>query len=61
MDFRLPEPRAEHAAKPFLTKALQRQGGGPANIPMDGRAANEAALKTDNAAHGTAIAIRKRT
>jgi transposase-like protein len=30
----------------------------PETIPIDGTAANAAAIKSDNAAHGTAMAIR---
>jgi len=33
--------------------------GVPEKITIDGSAANEAAIKSDNAAHGTAIEIRQ--
>jgi transposase-like protein len=58
IDFRLTADRDEQAAKRFLTKAIRRHGV-PETIPIDGSAANEAAIKRYNAAHGTAIAIRK--
>jgi putative transposase len=61
IDFLLAEHRDEHAAKSFLTKAIRRQGGVPETITIDGSAANEAAIKTYNAEHGTAIEIRKVT
>ena len=60
MDFLLTEQRDEHAAKRFLTKAIRRHGV-PEQIPIDGSAAHEAAIKSYNAAHGTAIAIRQIT
>ena len=50
--------RDERAAKRFLTKAIRRHGV-PEKITIDGSAANEAAIKRDNEAHGTAIEIRK--
>ncbi|HEY5867845.1 MAG TPA: DDE-type integrase/transposase/recombinase, partial [Candidatus Tectomicrobia bacterium] len=58
IDFLLTEQRDEQAAKRFLTKAIRRHGV-PEKITIDGSAANEAAIKSDNAAHGTAIEIRK--
>jgi putative transposase len=58
IDFRLTEPRDEAAAKRFLTKAIRRHGV-PAKITIDGSAANEAAIKSYNTEHGTAIEIRK--
>ena len=58
IDFLLTEHREEHAAKRFLTKAIRRHGV-PEKITIDGSAANEAAIKSYNEAHGTAIAIRK--
>lgn len=61
IDFLLTEPRDEQAAKTFLTKAIRRHGGVPEKITIDGSAANEAAIKTYNAEHGTAIEIRKIT
>ena len=59
IDFLLTEQRDEQAAKKFLTKAIRRQGGVPEKITIDGSAANEAAIKSYNAEHGTAIGIRK--
>jgi putative transposase len=53
------EHRDERAAKRFLTKAIRRHGGGPEKSTIDGRAANEAASKSYNEAHGTVIVIRK--
>jgi transposase-like protein len=41
-----------------LTKAIRRHGV-PEKITIDGSAANEAAIKSYNEEHGTAIAIRK--
>src|SRR5207302_8434230 len=58
IDFLLTEQRDEHAAKRFLTKAIRRHGV-PEQITIDGSAANEAAIKSYNAEHGTAIEIRK--
>jgi len=58
MDFLLTEQRDEQAAKRFLTKAIRRHGV-PEKSTIDGSGANEAAIKNYNAAHGTAIAIRK--
>ena len=58
MDFLLTEQRDEQAAKRFLTKAIRRHGV-PEKITIDGSAANQAAIKSYNAEHGTAIAIRK--
>jgi putative transposase len=59
IDFLLTEQRDEHAAKKFLIKAIRRHGGVPEKITIDGSAANEAAIKSYNEAHGTAIEIRK--
>src|SRR2546428_8767027 len=59
IDFLLTAQRDEQAAKMFLTKAIRRQGGVPEKITIDGSAANEAAIKTYNEEHGTAIEIRK--
>ena len=50
--------RDEQAAKRFLTKAIRRHGV-PEKITIDGSAANEAAIKSYNEEHGTAIEIRK--
>ena len=58
IDFLLTAQRDEQAAKRFLTKAIRRHGA-PEKITIDGSAANEAAIKSYNAAHGPAIAIRK--
>jgi transposase-like protein len=58
IDGLLTEPRDEHAATRFLTKAIRRHGV-PAKIPLDGSAAHETTIKSDNEAHGTAIVIRK--
>src|SRR5713226_13825 len=58
IDFLLTEHRDEHAAKRFLTKAIRRHGV-PEKITIDGSAANEAAIKSHNEEHGTAIAIRQ--
>jgi putative transposase len=58
IDFLLTEERDEQAAKRFLTKAIRRHGV-PEKITIDGSAANEAAIKSYNTAHGTAIVIRK--
>ena len=38
---------------------MGRHGGGPEQITIDGRAANEAAIKSDKEAHGTSIEMRK--
>jgi putative transposase len=54
----LTEQRDEQAAKRFLTKAIRRHGV-PEKITIDGSAANEAAIKSYNAEHGTAIIIRR--
>ena len=59
IDFLLTEERDEQAAKRFLTKAIRRHGV-PEKITIDGSAANEAAIKSYNEEHGTAIIIRKR-
>jgi len=58
IDFLLTEHRDEQAAKRFLTKAIRRHGV-PEKITIDGSAANEAAIKSYNAEHGTAIEIRQ--
>ena len=54
------EHRDEQAAKRFLTKAIRRPGV-PEKITIDGSAANEAAIKSYNEEHGTAIEIRQIT
>jgi hypothetical protein len=58
IDCLLTEERDEQTAKRFLTKAIRRHGV-PEKITIDGSAANEAAIKSYNEEHGTAIAIRK--
>ena len=58
IDVLLTEHRDERAAKRFLTKAIRRHGI-PEQLTIDGSAANEAAIRSDNEAHGTAIEIRK--
>ena len=57
IDFLLTEQRDERAAKRFLTKAIRRHGV-PEKITIDGSAANEAAIRSYNEEHGTAIKIR---
>src|SRR5882672_4648235 len=57
IDVRLTAQRAEEAARRFLNKAIRRHGV-PEKSTIDGRAAKEAAIKSDNTEHGTAIAIR---
>src|SRR6266700_4759849 len=58
IDFLLTQERDEQAAKRFLTKAIRRHGV-PEKITIDGSAANEAAIKSDNKEHGTSIVIRQ--
>jgi len=58
IDFLLTQERDEQAAKRFLTKAIRRHGV-PEKITIDGSAANEAAIKSDNKEHGTSIEIRQ--
>ena len=58
IDFLLTEQRDEEAALRFLKKAIPRHDV-PEKITIDGSAANEAAIKSYNAEHGTAIVIRK--
>src|SRR5437763_2358832 len=60
IDFLLTKERDEHAATRFLLQAI-RPHGVPEKITIDGSAANEAAIKSYNAEHGTMIAIRKIT
>jgi len=57
MDFLLTEHRDEAAALRCLKKAIRRHGV-PETITIDGSAANEAAIKSYNEEHGTAIVIR---
>jgi len=58
IDFLLTEQRDQEAALRFLKKAIRRHGV-PEKIMIDGSAAHEAAIKSDNEGHGTAIAIRQ--
>ncbi len=58
IDFLLTAQRDEAAALRLLKKAIRRHGV-PEKITIDGSAANEAAIKSYNAEHGTTIAIRK--
>ena len=58
MTFCCTEQRDEAAALRFLKKAIRRHGV-PEKITIDGSAANEAAIKSYNEEHGTAIVIRK--
>ena len=58
LDFLRTEHRNKEAALRFLRKAIGRHEV-PDKITIDGSAANEAAIKSDNAEHGTTIAIRK--
>jgi putative transposase len=57
IDFLLTEHRDKEAALRFLKKAIRRNGV-PETITLDGSDANEAAIKSYNQEHGTAIAIR---
>ena len=59
IDFLLTKQRDEAAALRFLKKAIRRHGV-PEKITIDGSATNEAAIKSYNEEHGTAIIIRKR-
>ena len=58
IDFLLTEHRDKEAALRFLKKAIRRNGL-PETITIDGSDANEAAIKSYNEEHGTAIAIRQ--
>src|SRR4030095_11335705 len=58
IDFLLTEHRDKDAALRFLKKAIRRHGV-PETITIDGSDANEVAIKSSNAAHGTSIAIRQ--
>jgi putative transposase len=58
IDFLLTEHRDTEAARRFLKKAIRRNGL-PETITIDGSDANEAAIKSYNEAHGTAIIIRQ--
>ena len=58
VDFLLTEHRDKEAALRFLKKAIRRNGV-PEMITIDGSDANEAAIKSYNQEHGTAIEIRQ--
>ena len=58
IDFLLTEHRDTEAALRFLTQAIRRHGV-PEMMTIDGREANEAAIKRYNEAHGTHIIIRQ--
>jgi putative transposase len=58
IDFLLTEHRDKEAALRFLKKAIRRHGL-PEMITIDGSDANEAAIKSYNEEHGTAIIIRQ--
>jgi len=58
IDFLLTEHRDKAAALRFLKKAIRRNGL-PEKITIDGSDANEAAIKSYNEEHGTAIIIRQ--
>src|SRR5215468_5929072 len=58
IDFLLTEQRDKEAALRFLKKAIWRNGL-PETITIDGSDAHEAAIKSYNETHGTAIAIRQ--
>src|SRR5215813_11452040 len=58
IDFLLTEQRDTEAARRFLKQAIWRHGL-PKTSTMDGSDAHEAAIKRDNAEHGTALVIRQ--
>jgi putative transposase len=58
IDFLLTEHRDKEAVLRFLKKAIRRNGL-PETITIDGSDANEAAIKSYNAAHGMHIIIRQ--
>src|SRR5262245_28350087 len=58
IDFLLTEHRDKAAALRFLKRAIRRNGL-PKTITIDGSDANEAAIKSYNEEHGTAIIIRQ--
>jgi putative transposase len=58
MDFLRTEHREQEAARRLLKKAIRRHGI-PEMITIDGRAANAAAIRSDNEAHGSTIIIRQ--
>jgi putative transposase len=58
MDFLRTAHRDQRAATRFLTKAIRRHGV-PETVTIDGSEANAAAIRRDNDAHGTTIAVRQ--
>jgi transposase-like protein len=58
IDFLLTEHRDKAAALRFLKHAIRRHGV-PETITIDGREANEAAIKSYNEEHGTNIILRQ--
>jgi putative transposase len=58
IDFLRTEHREQEAARRLLKKAIRRHGI-PETITIDGRAANAAAIRSDNEAHGSTIIIRQ--
>ena len=58
IDVLLTEPRDARAALRVLTTAIRRHGV-PASITIDGSAAHDAAIRSYNKEHGTALAIRQ--
>ena len=58
MDVLLTEHRDKEVALRFLKKAIRRNGV-PETITIDGSEASEAAIKSYNEAHGTAIIIHQ--
>jgi putative transposase len=58
IDFLLTKHRDQEAALRFLEQAIGRHGV-PEKITIDGREANEAAIKRYHKEHGTAIDIRQ--
>jgi putative transposase len=58
IDFLLTEHRDQETALRFLKKAIRRHGV-PESITIDGSNAHEAAIKSYNQEHGTAIKIRQ--
>ena len=58
MDVLLTEHRDKAAALRLLKQAIRRTGG-PETLTLDGSDAHEAAIKSDNEAHGTTISSRQ--
>jgi putative transposase len=56
--FLLTQERGEPMAEQFLTRAIRRDGV-PENITIDRSEANATVIRSDNAEHGTWIAIRQ--